>query len=239
VKKLPRLRAYLEVTPKKTFAGAVDWPGWERSGRDADAALAKLVDYGPRYARVLARSRLGFEAPGDIAELDVGERVKGTPTTEFGAPAVGPKEDAQPVDGDDLTRLTRILEASWRSFDRAAEAAVGVTLRTGPRGGGRSREKMIEHVMGAEEGYLNALGARPPKSSGADDWPRLREAILAALSSISHGAAPANPSATKKPWTPRFFVRRAAWHALDHAWELEDRSAGQQASDGSTASVPK
>jgi hypothetical protein len=24
-------------------------------------------------------------------------------------------------------------------------------------------------------------------------------------------------------WTPRFAVRRSAWHALDHAWELEDR----------------
>jgi hypothetical protein len=24
-------------------------------------------------------------------------------------------------------------------------------------------------------------------------------------------------------WTPRYFVRRAAWHMLDHAWEIEDR----------------
>jgi hypothetical protein len=23
--------------------------------------------------------------------------------------------------------------------------------------------------------------------------------------------------------TPRFAVRRVAWHALDHAWEIEDR----------------
>jgi hypothetical protein len=26
-----------------------------------------------------------------------------------------------------------------------------------------------------------------------------------------------------KLWTPRYFVRRTAWHALDHAWEIEDR----------------
>ena len=25
-------------------------------------------------------------------------------------------------------------------------------------------------------------------------------------------------------WPPRYFVRRTAWHALDHAWEIEDRS---------------
>src|SRR5438132_1502141 len=27
-----------------------------------------------------------------------------------------------------------------------------------------------------------------------------------------------------KIWLPRYFVRRVAWHALDHAWEIEDRS---------------
>jgi hypothetical protein len=27
-------------------------------------------------------------------------------------------------------------------------------------------------------------------------------------------------------WTPLFAARRAAWHALDHAWELEDRLPG-------------
>ncbi|MEA2520619.1 MAG: hypothetical protein QOI81_265, partial [Actinomycetota bacterium] len=25
-------------------------------------------------------------------------------------------------------------------------------------------------------------------------------------------------------WSPRYFVRRAAWHVFDHAWEIEDRS---------------
>jgi len=26
-----------------------------------------------------------------------------------------------------------------------------------------------------------------------------------------------------KRWTPQYFVRREAWHALDHTWEIEDR----------------
>ena len=26
-----------------------------------------------------------------------------------------------------------------------------------------------------------------------------------------------------KRWTPRYFVRRLVWHALDHAWEIQDR----------------
>jgi hypothetical protein len=31
------------------------------------------------------------------------------------------------------------------------------------------------------------------------------------------------PIAGKK-WPPRYAARRIAWHALDHAWEIEDRS---------------
>jgi len=27
-------------------------------------------------------------------------------------------------------------------------------------------------------------------------------------------------------WAPRFFLRRLAWHAVDHAWEIEDRIVG-------------
>jgi len=27
-----------------------------------------------------------------------------------------------------------------------------------------------------------------------------------------------------KRWPPRYAARRIAWHALDHAWEIEDRS---------------
>ena len=36
------LAVYLEVGPKRTFAGAVEWPGWCRSGRGEDEAREKL-----------------------------------------------------------------------------------------------------------------------------------------------------------------------------------------------------
>ena len=26
-------------------------------------------------------------------------------------------------------------------------------------------------------------------------------------------------------WPPRYAARRLAWHVLDHAWEIEDKSA--------------
>jgi hypothetical protein len=93
---------YLEIGKKRAFAGATDWHGWCRSGRDEQAALQALFDYGPRYARVLQGARLGFHAP-----------------------------------------------------------AKGEISPRGPRGGAR--------------------------------------------------------------WAPRYFVRRVAWHMLDHAREIEDR----------------
>ena len=34
-----------------------------------------------------------------------------------------------------------------------------------------------------------------------------------------------DPRTTKRPWSPRYAVRRAAWHVLDHAWEIEDRAS--------------
>jgi hypothetical protein len=38
----PGLDVYVETGAKRTFAGAVDWPGWCRSGRDEEAAIEAL-----------------------------------------------------------------------------------------------------------------------------------------------------------------------------------------------------
>ena len=213
-----RIPVYVETTPKRTFAGAVEWPGWCRSGKTPDDALQALVDYSDRYASAIARSRLGFALPGSVDDLEVVERLKGNATTEFGAPGVPLKADDRSVSASELNRLTTILEASWRAFDRAAERAVGVTLAKGPRGGGRDLPKIVEHIMGAEEGYLSALGSRRPVAGA------LRKTVLKALAARAQNKPIAEPNKVKKLWSPRFYVRRAAWHALDHAWEIEDRS---------------
>jgi len=47
----------------------------------------------------------------------------------------------------------------------------------------------------------------------------VRRAILELLSSPSDGA----PLGGRK-WPARYAARRVAWHALDHAWEIEDRT---------------
>jgi hypothetical protein len=222
-----RIPVYLEVTRRRTFAGAVEWPGWCRSGKTPEDALETLVAYADRYAAVISRSRLGFKRPASVADLDVVERLTGNATTEFGAPGVPPEADSRPLPAKELRRHTAVLEASWRAFDRAAEKARGVTLTTGPRGGGRTVPKMASHVFEAEEGYVGALGSRPPRLPGeslAGRAAALRASAVAALAARAAGKPVADPRNTKRPWSPRFYVRRSAWHALDHAWEIEDRS---------------
>ena len=221
------IAAYLEVAPKRSFAGAIEWPGWARPGRTADEALARLAEYGPRYARVVTDHVERLQAPADASGFYVTERLAGGAGTEFGAPSAVPAADSRPVDEAELERLTRILRACWSAFDRSAGAAADVQLRTGPRGGGRDLAKIVAHAAESEEAYVNALGARAPRTPATDvagRWTVVRSEIVEALGARAHGETPSNPSSTQKLWTPRYFVRRSAWHVLDHAWEIEDRS---------------
>src|SRR4051812_5524137 len=116
------IEVYLEVGEKRTFAGALDWPGWCRRGSDEAAALQALVDHGPRYARVFRATPLQFNPPADVSAFAVIERLAGNATTDFGAPDLAPSGDARPFDADALRRSQTLLRAAWRAFDRAVEA---------------------------------------------------------------------------------------------------------------------
>ena len=154
------IRTYLEVGRKRTFAGALDWPGWCRAGRDEAAALEALHGAGPRYARVLRGARLGFEPPKDPSRFTVVERLQGDATTDFGAPSIAPKADARSIEDAELRRSRSILRACWRSFDAAVDGARGKTLAKGPRGGGRDLRKIVDHVVDAEGSYLRMVGRK-------------------------------------------------------------------------------
>ena len=217
----------LEVAARRSFASAVGWPGWARSAKTADGALEALLGYAPRYARVARRAKLSFRPPATVAGFEVVERLAGDASTEFGVPRAAAAAEDEPVSAADLKRLLALLRASWATFDAAARAAEGVTLATGPRGGGRSLAKIVEHVRDAEAAYLRSLGSRAPSASEeAPGQPMklLRATFMDALTAVSRDEPPANPNKARKRWTPRYAVRRAAWHVLDHAWELEDRS---------------
>ena len=165
---LNKIDVYLEIGKKRTFAGAIDWPGWCRSGRDDTSALEALFDYGPRYRHVLHNTRLGFKTPDDVSALSVIERLDGNATTDFGAPDMAPSSDTEPVNSAELQRFQRILKACWRTFDENVKAATGKALRTGPRGGGRELEGIIQHVLGSDGGYLAQLGWKFQQGAAQD-----------------------------------------------------------------------
>src|SRR5688572_11534510 len=126
------IRVVLEVAAKRSFASALDWPGWSRSGRSPDEALERLVEYGPRYAAIAKRAKVTFTAPGSVEDLEVVERVRGGSGTEFGVPGTSARAESGAIATRELNRLISLLESGWKAFDRAAADAEGTQLRLGP-----------------------------------------------------------------------------------------------------------
>lgn len=221
---------YLERGKKRTFAGAIEWLGWCRGGKDEASALQALIDYAPRYAKALQGSGLVFTPPKDVSGLHVVETLPGNASTDFGAPVMAPSADAAPLDERALERLLACLRGCWRAFDGIVERARGGELRKGPRGGGRDLEQVIAHVAEGDASYLRRLAWRPPRVKDLPAYegiPLMRAAIVDALQAAVHHGLPEKGPRGGAIWLPRYFVRRVAWHTLDHAWEIEDRLVGE------------
>jgi hypothetical protein len=195
-----RVDVTVEVTDKKVFASALGWPGWCRPGRTEQDAVEVLAAYRDRYAVVAAEA--GLALPDEV-ELHVVERLPGTTTTTFGAPDVRSAHETGPATEQDVV----LLEASWRVLDRVV-AGAPEQLRKGPRGGGRDRDAIDRHVREAQHSYARKVGVRLTPAERADTG-RARRELLAAL---------------REGGGDRYWVRRCAWHVLDHAWEIEDKS---------------
>ncbi len=192
---------YLEIGARWTFAVSLDWPGWARRGRDGAMALGELERYRDRYAAVVPQA-------AGVDRVRIVGTLAGDATTDAGAPgARGPWDDAR----WSATRARRdidVLAACWRYFDDVATAA-SRPLRRGPRGGGRNRDGVVDHVREAERTYGRRVGVSvAPRTPWADQ----RAALSEAMEVETAGA-----------WPPAYAVRRMAWHVLDHAWEIEDR----------------
>jgi hypothetical protein len=210
---------YLEVGKQRVFACPLDWPGWCRRGRSGEAALEALAAYVPRYAPVAKLAGASF--PAKIGEeFEVVERLAGNATTDFGAPAMVAAADSVPLTGEQAGRFTALVEACWAYLDGVVGGAPA-ELRKGPRGGGRDRDKIAAHVLDAESAYARKLGLRL-REPAIDDKAAIeafRAEITAVLSAPNDGMP-----LVAKGWPVRYAARRIAWHALDHAWEIEDRS---------------
>jgi len=80
---------------------------------------------------------------------------------------------------------------------------------------------VVEHVVAAEASYARKIGIRDhPKSSDlSPEVASRREQAVELLSAPSDGSP-----LIENGWSTRYAVRRFAWHVLDHAWEIEDKS---------------
>jgi len=196
-------RVYLEAGAKRVFAVSLDWPGWCRSGRSEQDALEQLDRYGTRYSAVVGTDVTHLDA-------DVVGTLSGNATTDFGAPQVQGPWDREPLGADQRRTHLRVLESCWQYLDHVV-ADAPLDLLKGPRGGGRTRDQITDHVRESERRWTSKAGLRiAPRTP----WPHQRAALTERLAS---GAAEA-------AWPADFTLRIVAWHVLDHAWEIEDKT---------------
>ncbi len=88
----------------------------------------------------------------------------------------------------------------------------------GPRGGATGpRRDIVEHVLDAEVAYGRKIGIASALAPAAR-----RAAMLELLGARLPAVRPPQPRKRLRP--ARYALRRTAWHALDHAFEIEDRS---------------
>jgi hypothetical protein len=205
---------------KRVVACAFDWPGWDRSAKTEEDALRVLAAYRPRYAKVAALSGLSdeFDATGEPVVV---ERLEGNGMTDYyGVSAIAAGPEREQMSEAACERKIALLRASWTYFDHVASRVSG-ELRKGLRGGGRERDEIVRHANGAE---IQEFGRKVGVRSSHDAWKdpdalgAHREAICAGIREFN-----AIGPAAGSWWTVQFFIRRSAWHMLDHAWEMEDR----------------
>jgi hypothetical protein len=216
-----KLRVILEIGKKerRVVAGAMDWPGLDRWGKTDDGAIEKLKSYLPRYAGVAERAGVA-KTFAHHRDVEIVERVPGSGSADYWGIAHVPSEiEREVLSPPELERRLALLRACWSYFDSTAER-VSAQLRPGPRGGGWTRDEIIRHVhVNEPEQFTRKVEVRTPREVMLSPGGRTvhREATLDAIrANNAEGKA-------ARTWPIQFLIRRIAHHAMDHAWEMEDR----------------
>jgi hypothetical protein len=217
------VRTVIQRGPKgKKFAAfAIDWPGWSRGAKAPHTAVEMLEAYRERY-RPIARLA-GLEPEFDRAgPLEIVEDHVGVGSTDFWGISFAPSSFEQgPIPEDELERKLALLEAAWRFFDDVA-AGVSLELEKGPRGGGRNRDQIVRHVIGNE---VVDLAKKVGVLTSPDDFltPTAIRAHREKFAAAMRDYNAREKMARGRNWTIALLVRHTAFHALDHAWEMEDK----------------
>jgi hypothetical protein len=216
-----KLRVLVEepTRGKRWVAVAADWPGLERGGKTEDEAVEKLTGYVPRYLPVSKRVRLGSEFSSQT-RLHIIGRYQGTGSTDFWGISFAPSPlDREPFDAPTFSRQVRLLRAAWTEFDETA-ARVSAELRLGVRGGGRSREQIVRHVLAVEGGdFSKRVEAKSDLEDllTPDGLAEHRNRFVKAMRAWYQEGKPLGK------WTIPYLLRHTAYHVLDHTWEMQDR----------------
>lgn len=175
--------------------------------------------YADRYREVvrLTDSDVAFPQQADVVVV---ERQSGDSTTDFGAPAVVHELDRESMSPQACDHHLTLLRACWQYFDQVGQSVTS-EMKKGPGGGGRDRDQIIHHVIEADRTYARKIGVRTPPfdMSDRDALTAHRDAVFAAIPRLRDGVV-----ATDKGWPVRYAIRRMAWHILDHAWEMQDKT---------------
>lgn len=161
------------------------------------------------------------DAFGRQTAIDVVERYEGNTSTDYwGISWVSCSLDHAPISDDEWERRLALLQACWAEFDEVA-ARVSPELRKGPRGKGRDRDEIINHVFGNERvQFAKKVGVQTPE--GAMLTP---EGLRAHREAFIDGLRRYHAEGRKvgRTWTRSYLLRHAAYHVMDHAWEMEDK----------------
>ena len=210
----------LEIGKRRTFAQAVDWPGWCRAAKGEERAVATLLVYADRY-RDAVGSLAGPLGSGALTATVV-ERVDGDATTDFGAPGQTVPSDRRPLLPREPEKLAAFLDACWAAFDRALARVPPADRPVKPEVG-RSPDAMRLHILEALRAYASWL-AKPVPRTDPDDVGE-SEVRIRGFVRENVVALPTGVAFEDSKRTGPYAVRRECWHVLDHAWELEDRLA--------------
>jgi hypothetical protein len=193
----------IEEGKHSVFAISLDWPGWCRRAKTADLAIEALDDYRARYAQIVT-------SPFRPGSFEIVGTLPGNTTTDFGAPDARGPWDEEVLSKSEFARQIAVLQDCWNYFD-VVVANAPPTLRRGPRGGGRDRDAIVDHVREAERAYCSRVGFRvAPRTP----WDEQRDVVVTTMKA----------SAPSAKWPVPYALRRVAWHIVDHAWEIEDKS---------------
>ena len=209
---------YLELGAKRVLACSLVWPGLARVAKNEEAALEALSAYVPRYAVVLQRARVPLDGLKGATWAVVQQVPTRSGAADLGVPAVALGSDEEQVGPAEAARTSALLKTAWELFDEVV-ASAPPSLRKGPRGGGRDRDAIADHVAAGEQMYAGRVGLKlhVPKPGASEVVRANRQALLEWC--LSGQALPAG----RAGWPPRYAARRILWHVLDHLWEIEDR----------------